>query len=101
MIYAGSCKKNGFSLVAVLLAGIVLVAIAAGSYTLLAQKSAGFPTLQQQKEVPATVNTEEIARQGTSDAVSAIQTDISATSFSDIDSDIISAEAELDAALSK
>lgn len=89
-------KIKGFSIIAVLLVVVVLVAIGVGGYSLLSQRSIT-PQITKEK----VLDTDAIISQGTSDEPVAIDVDLGATSFAEFDSDLVEAEAELDAALSE
>lgn len=85
-------KNRGFVLLPVLVVAAVLIAI--GGYLAFRGELPGPPKSE-------TRSIENIRTQGTSDEVSAIEGDLEATSYTEIDSDLTEIEAELDAALSE
>ncbi len=82
-------SNSGVSTISILLV-IVLVAAAAIGYITFTQKKSTTP-----------ITIQEIQTQGTSTETSAIESDLNATSFTSIDSDLSDIETELNAALSE
>lgn len=84
-------KMQSKGIIALPVLTIVLVlTVAVGGYFMLQNR-----TQVETEQRPF----EEIREQGTSDDPSAIEADLEATSFTEIDSDLVEIEAELDAAL--